>query len=139
MMQMSRPLSPAPRAFGAVNWLGLWTLYAKEVRRFVKVATQTLLAPLVTTLLYLAIFVLAIGDAVHRIGDVPFEAFLAPGLIMMAIVQNAFANTSSSIMIAKIQGNIVDALMPPLSPGDCDAAPPSREGRTDRRSSGVPG
>jgi ABC-2 type transport system permease protein len=118
MMQMSRPLSPAPRAFGAVNWLGLWTLYAKEVRRFVKVATQTLLAPLVTTLLYLAIFVLAIGDAVHRIGDVPFEAFLAPGLIMMAIVQNAFANTSSSIMIAKIQGNIVDALMPPLSPGE---------------------
>ena len=66
-MQMSRPLPPAPRAFGAVNWLGLWTLYAKEVRRFVKVATQTVLAPLVTTLLYLAIFVLAVGDAVHRI------------------------------------------------------------------------
>jgi ABC-2 type transport system permease protein len=110
-------LSP-PRPFGAVNWLGLWTLYAKEVRRFVKVATQTLLAPLVTTLLYLAIFVLAIGDAVHRVGEVPFAAFLAPGLIMMAIIQNAFANTSSSIMIAKVQGNIVDTLMPPLSPGE---------------------
>jgi ABC-2 type transport system permease protein len=107
-----------PRRVGAVNWLGLWTLYAKEVRRFVKVATQTLLAPLVTTLLYLAIFVLAIGDAVHRVGDVPFAAFLAPGLIMMAIIQNAFANTSSSIMIAKVQGNIVDTLMPPLSPGE---------------------
>ncbi len=112
------PSSPSPRAFGAVNWLGLWTLYAKEVRRFAKVATQTLLAPLVTAMLYLAIFVLAIGDADRRIGDVPFEAFLAPGLIMMAIVQNAFANTSSSIMIAKIQGNIVDTLMPPLSPGE---------------------
>jgi ABC-2 type transport system permease protein len=109
---------PHVRAFGAVNWVGLWTLYLKEVRRFVKVATQTLLAPLVTTLLYLAIFVLAIGSAVHKIGDVPFDAFLAPGLIMMAMVQNAFANTSSSIMISKIQGNIVDTLMPPLSPGE---------------------
>src|SRR5215813_1131825 len=109
---------PQVRRFGAVNWIGLWTLYHKEVRRFVKVATQTLLAPLVTTLLYLAIFVLAIGDPSHKIGDVPFRAFLAPGLIMMAMVQNAFANTSSSIMIAKIQGNIVDTLMPPLSPGE---------------------
>jgi len=112
------PAMPQVRRFGAINWVGLWTLYHKEVRRFVKVATQTLLAPLVTTLLYLAIFVLAIGDPSHKIGDVPFRAFLAPGLIMMAMVQNAFANTSSSIMIAKIQGNIVDTLMPPLSPGE---------------------
>ena len=112
------PAVPQVRSFGAVNWIGLWTLYLKEVRRFVKVATQTLLAPLVTAFLYLAIFVLAVGDAVHEIGQVPFEAFLAPGLIMMAIVQNAFANTSSSIMIAKVQGNIVDTLMPPLSPGE---------------------
>lgn len=109
---------PHPRRFGPVNWVGLWTLYLKEVRRFVKVATQTMLAPLITTLLYLAIFVLAIGDAVHKVGDVPFETFLAPGLIMMAMVQNAFANTSSSIIIAKVQGNIVDTLMPPLSPGE---------------------
>jgi ABC-2 type transport system permease protein len=112
------PPTPQVRRFGAINWVGLWTLYHKEVRRFVKVATQTLLAPLVTTLLYLAIFVLAIGDPSHKIGDVPFRSFLAPGLIMMAMVQNAFANTSSSIMIAKIQGNIVDTLMPPLSPGE---------------------
>lgn len=110
--------APQPRRFGTVNWVGLWTLYLKEVRRFVKVATQTMLAPLITTLLYLAIFVLAIGDAVHKVGDVPFEVFLAPGLIMMAMVQNAFANTSSSIIIAKVQGNIVDTLMPPLSPGE---------------------
>jgi len=109
---------PQVRRFGAINWIGLWTLYHKEVRRFVKVATQTVLAPLVTMLLYLAIFVLAIGDPAHKIGDVPFRSFLAPGLIMMAMVQNAFANTSSSIMIAKIQGNIVDTLMPPLSPGE---------------------
>src|SRR5215470_416747 len=110
--------APHIRRFGAINWIGLWTLYFKEVRRFVKVATQTLLAPLVTMLLYLAIFMLAIGDPSHKIGGVPFQSFLAPGLIMMAMVQNAFANTSSSIMIAKIQGNIVDTLMPPLSPGE---------------------
>jgi ABC-2 type transport system permease protein len=101
-----------------MNWRGLWTLYLREVRRFVKVSTQTILAPLVTTLLYLAIFVLAIGDAVRTVGGVSFDAFLAPGLIMMAMVQNAFANTASSILIAKVQGNIVDTLMPPLSPGE---------------------
>jgi ABC-2 type transport system permease protein len=111
-------LPPAPRRIGAVNWVGLWTLYLKEVRRFVKVATQTVLAPLVTTLLFLAIFSLALGRASATIGGVPYLQFLAPGLVMMAMVQNAFANTSSSIMIAKIQGNIVDVLMPPLSPSE---------------------
>lgn len=109
------PVTPAPRRLGAVNWIGLWTLYAKEVRRFVKVSTQTVLAPLVTTLLFLAIFSLALGRAGASIGGVPFLQFLAPGLIMMAMVQNAFANTSSSLIISKIQGNIVDVLMPPLS------------------------
>lgn len=99
----------------AGNWLGLWTLYSREVRRFLKVYTQTLVAPLVTTLLFFAVFSLALGRAVEQIGDVPFLQFLAPGLIMMAITQNAFANTSSSLVIAKIQGNIVDTLMPPLN------------------------
>jgi ABC-2 type transport system permease protein len=98
-----------------LNLVGLWTLYLKEVRRFLKVFTQTLLAPVITTLVFLAIFALALGRTDRMIGDIPFLEFLAPGLVMMAIVQNAFANTSSSIMIAKIQGNIVDYLMPPLS------------------------
>jgi ABC-2 type transport system permease protein len=115
---MLMPSAPLPRAFGPVNWLGLWTLYLKEVRRFLKVATQTLLAPVVTTLLFLAIFSLALGRAVQSMGGVTFTEFLAPGLIMMAMVQNAFANTSSSLLIAKIQGNIVDLLMPPLTPGE---------------------
>lgn len=97
------------------NWLGLWTLYWREVRRFAKVYNQTILAPVVTTLLFLAIFALALGGAVKMVGDVPFMEFLAPGLIMMAIVQNAFANTSSSMIISKVQGNIVDTLMPPLN------------------------
>ncbi len=108
--------APAPRIIGAVNWLGLWTLYAKEVRRFLNVATQTILAPVVTSLLFLAIFTLALGRSVQSLGGVTFAEFLMPGLVMMAILQNAFANTSSSLVIAKIQGNIVDLLMPPLSP-----------------------
>ncbi|HEY9080669.1 ABC transporter permease [Magnetovibrio sp.] len=97
------------------NWLGLYTLYMREVRRFVKVYTQTIVGPVVTTLLFLAVFSLALGRAVTDVHGVPFMEFLAPGLIMMAIVQNAFANTSSSMMISKVQGNIVDTLMPPLS------------------------
>jgi len=115
---VSAAAAPAVRRFGPVNWVGLWTLYLKEVRRFAKVATQTILAPLVTTLLFFAIFTLALGRAVQNVGGVSFPEFLGPGLIMMAMVQNAFANTSSSLVIAKIQGNIVDLVMPPLSPGE---------------------
>lgn len=122
MIDTPAPQSPAtnlspigPRRLGVINWLGLWTLTAKEVRRFVKVYFQTIVAPVVTTLMFLAIFVLAIGRASVDVGGVPFAQFLAPGLIMMAMTQNAFANTSSSLIIAKVQGNIVDVLMPPLS------------------------
>ena len=104
------------RQFGRFNWLGLWTLYLKEVRRFTKVWMQTLMAPIVTTLLFLAIFSLALAGLRPDINGVPFINFLAPGLIMMSIVQNAFANSSSSLLVAKVQGNVVDFLMPPLSP-----------------------
>jgi ABC-2 type transport system permease protein len=113
-----KPISgdpPRPRAVGRVNWRGLWTLYMKEVWRFLNVFAQTLAAPLVTALLFFLIFNLALGRAVETAGGVPYPQFLAPGLIMMTLVQNSFANTSSSILIAKVQGNIVDVLMPPLS------------------------
>ena len=100
------------------NWLGLWTLYWREVRRFAKVYNQTILAPVVTTLLFLLIFALALGHAAEPGAEAAYLDFLAPGLVMMAIVQNAFANTSSSIVIAKVQGNIVDTLMPPLTAHD---------------------
>jgi ABC-2 type transport system permease protein len=113
---MIKPLGPRPRTLGAVNWIGLWTLYRKEVFRFLKVFTQTVAAPVVTTLLFYAIFALALGGLVRQAGSVPFLVFLAPGLVMMSMAQNAFANTSSSVMIAKVQGNIVDVLMPPLAP-----------------------
>jgi ABC-2 type transport system permease protein len=112
------PPSLQPRRYGAVNWIGLATLVAREVRRFLKVGTQTVAAPAVTTLLLLAVFALALGGAVREVAGVRFAEFLAPGLIMMAMVQNAFANTSSSLIIAKVQGNIVDTLMPPLGAGE---------------------
>jgi len=112
---------PIDSTFGTpldLNLIGLQTLYLKEVRRFLKVPGQTLAAPVVTTLMFLLIFSLALGRGSRMVGEVPFLIFLAPGLIMMAIIQNAFANTSSSVLIAKIQGNIVDLLMPPLRPGE---------------------
>jgi ABC-2 type transport system permease protein len=105
-----------------VNWLGLWTLYLKEVRRFLNVYTQTLMAPVVTTFLFLAVFTLALGRGAEIVDGVPYSQFLAPGLVMMAMTQNAFANTSSSLVISKMQGNIVDLLMPPLSAGEVTLA-----------------
>ena len=115
------PLAAAAKTFENrldINVVGLTTLYVKEVRRFLKVLTQTLLAPVMTTLVFLAIFALALGRSGRELHGMPFLEFLAPGLVMMAVVQNAFANTSSSLMIAKIQGNVVDYLMPPLSAGE---------------------
>lgn len=109
---------PVARRFGALNTLGVWTLYMKEVRRFVKVWTQTMLAPVMTSLLFLAVFTLALGRTMEVVPGISFAQFLAPGLVMMAMVQNAFANTSSSLVISKVQGNIVDVLMPPISPGE---------------------
>lgn len=106
------------RRFGWVNWLGLHALADREVRRFLVVWTQTLAAPLVTAGLFLAVFSLAIGPSRGDVLGVPFTSFLAPGILMMTVIQNSFANTSSSIVISKVQGNIVDTLMPPLSPGE---------------------
>lgn len=99
-----------------VNWIGLQTLAMKEISRFLNVYTQTLVAPIITTMLFFAVFSLAFEGSGRSIGDVPYMMFLAPGLVMMTMVQNAFANTSSSLVISKVQRNIVDILMPPLSP-----------------------
>jgi len=119
MSDMSHSFPPlGVRTIGRVNWLGVWTLYKKEVMRFVNVWLQTLIAPMVTSLLFFTVFSLAIGATRPDVHGVPFVEFLAPGLIMMAVLQNAFANTGSSILISKVQGNIVDSLMPPLSAGE---------------------
>jgi ABC-2 type transport system permease protein len=110
--------APGNPVLKGVNWGGLKTLYIKEVRRFFKVQTQTVWAPAVTTLLYLAIFTVALGRAGRTVLGVPFADFIAPGLIVLAMMQNAFANASFSLLVGKIQGNIVDYLMPPLSTGE---------------------
>jgi ABC-2 type transport system permease protein len=107
-----------PYVGAGINWYGAWILFSKECQRFLKVYTQSILAPVSTTLLFLAIFTLAFGDRFIGSGAVSYGEFLAPGLIMMAILQNSFANSSSSLLISKIQGNIVDLLMPPLSAGE---------------------
>lgn len=103
------------RRFGAVNWLGTWTLARREVLRFMNVWSQTIMGPLVNAALFLLIFTIAIGPTRGDVMGVPFVVFLAPGILTMTVIQNAFANTSSSIASAKVGGNIVDTLMPPLS------------------------
>lgn len=109
-----------------VNWGGLRTLYIKEVRRFFKVQLQTVWAPAVTTLLFLVIFTVALGGSGRTVAlqgnPVPFADFIAPGLIVMGMLNNAFANASFSLLVGKIQGNIVDYLMPPLSTAELLAA-----------------
>lgn len=107
---------PEPRDYAGVNWLGLRTLYVKEVRRFLKVGMQTVAAPVVTTLLYMSIFVVATQGGRAAIEGVPYVAFIAPGLVMMAILNNAFANASSSLIQSKIMGTAPDFLTPPLAP-----------------------
>jgi ABC-2 type transport system permease protein len=109
---------PGEPVLAGVNWGGLETLYIKEVRRFFKVQMQTVWAPAVTTLLYLAIFTVALGRGGRTVMGVHFADFIAPGLIVMAMIQNAFANASFSLLVGKMQGNIVDYLMPPLSTGE---------------------
>lgn len=101
-----------------VNRIGLQSLFIKEVRRFLKVQTQTIWAPAVTTLLFLVIFTVALGRGGREVLGVPFATFVAPGLIVMGMMQNAFANSSFSLLSGKIQGTIIDLLMPPLSEGE---------------------
>jgi ABC-2 type transport system permease protein len=110
-------LPPTPRTYRGVNWDGLRALYIREVRRFWKVGFQTLAAPIVTALLYMMVFVVAVGGS-RQVEGVAFGAFIAPGLIMMQILGNAFSNSSSSLLQAKLNGLIGDFLTPPLSPGE---------------------
>src|SRR5579863_5607835 len=109
---------PPPRAYHGANWEGLRTLYLREVRRFWKVGAQTLAAPVVTALLYMLVFVVAVRGAAPPIEGVRFATFVAPGLIMMQILANAFANSSSSLLQAKMNGLIGDFITPPLSPAE---------------------
>lgn len=107
---------PLPRVYGAVNWVGLQTLYLKEVRRFWKVGMQTVAAPVVTTLLYMMIFVVAMNGSTPLLEGVSYARFVTPGLVMMTVLNNAFANSSSSLIQIKLMGTAPDILTPPLSP-----------------------
>ncbi len=107
-----------PVHIATVNWVGLGTLYKREVQRFMKIAMQSLAAPVITSVLFLMVFSVAIGERASFAGDVDFVTFLVPGLVMMNVLQNAFANTSSSLVVSKVQGNVVDLLLPPLGPGE---------------------
>jgi ABC-2 type transport system permease protein len=112
---MTEQTAMGVRRFGRVNWTGIWTLIEREIRRFMNVWSQTVMAPLINAGLFLMIFTIAIGGQRGDVMGVPFMTFLAPGILTMTVIQNAFANTSSSIASAKVGGNIVDTLMPPLS------------------------
>ena len=112
--------APGQAVFHGFNPVGVWTLYMKEVRRFFKVQLQTIWAPAITTLLYLVIFTLAIsgggsGGSAHTVLGVSYATFLAPGLIAMGMLNNSFANASFGLLVGKMQGTIVDYLMPPIS------------------------
>src|SRR5258705_11668666 len=114
-------LPPQPRDYHGVNWEGFKTLYFRELRRFWKVGAQTLAAPVVTALLYMMVFVVAAQGA-RPIHGMPYVAFVAPGLIMMQVLNNAFANSSSSLLQAKMNGLMGDFLTPPLTPMEHAAA-----------------
>lgn len=105
-----------PIQIGFINVIGTATLYKREVMRFVKILGQTVAAPMLTAVLFMAVFAVAVGDRITDTGGVNYVVFLGPGLVMMAVLQNAFANASTSMVIGKVQGNIVDITMPPLGP-----------------------
>ena len=105
-----------------VNWAGTWALYRKEVRRFLKVQLQTVWAPAITTLMFLIIFIVALGGSGRTVSlrgeAVAFADFVAPGLIIMGMINACFANASFSLMVGKVQGTLIDYLMPPISVGE---------------------
>ena len=118
MVEISKKYKIGKRRFGLINWIGAWTLYKKEVLRFLIVWIQTIFSPLISSLLFLLVLSLAIGSERGEVLGVPFITFLAPGLISMQVIQQSFSHSSSSFMIGKIQGNIVDILYAPLSPAE---------------------
>ena len=122
MVEITKKYKIGTRRFGLINWVGAWTLYQKEVLRFLNVWAQTLFSPLISSLLFLLVLSLAIGAERGDVLGVSFITFLAPGLISMQVIQQSFSHSSSSFMISKIQGNIVDLLYAPLSAAEVTIA-----------------
>ena len=115
MVELNKKYQIGVRRFGFVNWIGFKSLWLKECNRFMVVWQQTLLSPLVSSLLFLSVLSLALGNNRGDVLGYSFISFLAPGLIAMSILTQSFSHTVSSLMISKIQGNIVDMLYAPLS------------------------
>ena len=122
MVEMTKKYKIGTRRFGLINWVGAWTLYQKETLRFLIVWVQTIFSPLISSLLFLLVLSLAIGTGRGEMLGVSFISFLAPGLIAMQVIQQSFSHSSSSFMIGKIQGNIVDVLYAPLSAAEVTIA-----------------
>ena len=122
MIEIENKYKIYEKKFGYINWIGFWTLYKKEVLRFLIVVIQTVISPLVTSLLFLLVLSLAIGNDRGEVLGFPFITFLAPGLIAMQVIQQGFSHSSSSIMIGKIQGNIVDILYAPMTAAEITLA-----------------
>ena len=97
---------------------GFWTLFTKEVRRFLRVPGQTLLSPVVTTVLYFVVFGWSLGGRLREVEGVPYARFIVPGLIALGVVTNAYSNTASSLFVMKLQGTVVDLLVSPLGYGE---------------------
>jgi|TARA_B110001452_G_scaffold203117_1_gene173140 ABC-2 type transport system permease protein len=122
MVEITAKYKMGLRRFGLINWVGAWTLYKKEVLRFMIVWVQTIFSPIISSLLFLLVLSLAIGNDRGEVLGVSFITFLAPGLIAMQVIQQSFSHSSSSFMIGKIQGNIVDVLYAPLSAAEVTLA-----------------
>ena len=114
MVELHRKYRVGVRRFN-INWVGAYTLYLKETLRFLSVFGQTIIGPIVTSILFLSVISLAIGNDRPNVLGVPFIEFLAPGLIAMQIIQQAFSHSSSSLLMGKVMGNIVDLVGAPLS------------------------
>jgi ABC-2 type transport system permease protein len=110
-----RTAAPCARRFGRVNWLGLWSLHQREFGRFTKGYIDNLLGPVVTSLLFFAVFRLALGGQSWNVPGITLADFVAPALIMMSIAERALSATSASILYDKHTGALADVLMPPLS------------------------
>jgi len=104
------------------RWIPFFTLYTREIRRFMKVSVQTVFSPLISSGLYLLIFGVSLGSSIHLRQGVPYIAFLIPGLIMMAVLNNSFQNSSSSIISGKFSGDVEDWKVSPLRESEILAA-----------------
>ena len=117
MVELNNKYQIGIRRFG-INWIGAYSLYLKETLRFLNVFGQTIIGPIVTAILFLLVISLAIGNERPDVLGVSFIEFLAPGLIAMQVIQQAFSHSSSSLLMGKVMGNIVDLIGAPLSAGE---------------------